>query len=333
MIKSTTILINIFIFLLLNTGVILSQSWNPEVIIKNGTTGQPGSVDGLKLIIISNGMQTLSELPGFSNKLSINNISLPDDLPVLFQVKFRGATYNKMVPPAPMFRTKPVEIIVYDTVNDLSGLDIKNVVQISREENSLRFIKVYIFNNLTNPKKSYVLTKPLEIFIPEQANEVKGQYTQSDSKMGIPLSLEKGEVGRKFDRAILPGQSELFISYTIPSNKNEITTLEDRILFEKEEGRVFLLNPPDIKIKGRDLSPPTVISESGPDGMMGIRLNYKNKIAILEIIGGNPQREDTPQERKVVNGKIFVNWINSTYGVLAILCLLISLSYIFVYKK
>ena len=333
MIKSTTILIYIFIFLLLNTGVILSQSWNPEVIIKNGTTGQPGSVDGLKLIIISNGMQTLSELPGFSNKLSINNISLPDDLPVLFQVKFRGATYNKMVPPAPMFRTKPVEIIVYDTVNDLSGLDIKNVVQISREENSLRFIKVYIFNNLTNPKKSYVLTKPLEIFIPEQANEVKGQYTQSDSKMGIPLSLEKGEVGRKFDRAILPGQSELFISYTIPSNKNEITTLEDRILFEKEEGRVFLLNPPDIKIKGRDLSPPTVISESGPDGMMGIRLNYKNKIAILEIIGGNPQREDTPQERKVVNGKIFVNWINSTYGVLAILCLLISLSYIFVYKK
>jgi hypothetical protein len=312
---------------------LISGGWKPEVVIKNGTLNQSGKVDSLKLIAISSGMQPIAELAGFDSKMIIDKIDIPDESPILFQAKYKGATYNKMVPPAPNFRNKPIEIIVYETTSNINDIDIKSVIQINREEDSLRFIKVYIFDNSTNPPKSFLPPESLEVFIPESAQNLRGQYTQADSKMGIPLSLDKGNIGRKFDRAILPGQSDLVISYNIKSNPSEITEYEDRILFEKENGKVYLLNPPDMKIKNKISGPPEKITDSGPDGMAGLKMVYNNGIANIEVSGGKPLVKETPSERKVVNGTIFINWINSTYGVLAVMGILFSLSFIFVYNK
>ncbi len=312
---------------------LFSGDWKPEVYIKNGTFNQSGRVDSLKLIAITSGMQPIGELNGFETKIIIDKIDIPDESPILFQAKYKGATYNKMVPPAPNFRNKPIEIIVYETTSNINDIDIRSVVQVNREDDSLRFIKVYIFENSTNPPKSFLPLSPIEVFVPDSALNTRGQYTQSDSKMGIPLSLEKGNIGRKFDRAILPGQSDLVISYNIQSNPNEITKFEDKILFEKENGKVFLLNPPDMKIKAIDLPPPEKITDSGPDGMAGLKLAYNNGSANIEISGGKPLVRETPSERRVINGTIFINWINSTYGVLAIIGLLFSLSFLFVYNK
>jgi hypothetical protein len=313
---------------------LISGGWKPEVVIKNGTLNQSGKVDSLKLIAISSGMQPIAELAGFDSKMIIDKIDIPDESPILFQAKYKGATYNKMVPPAPNFRNKPIEIIVYETTTNINDIDIKSVIQINREEDSLRFIKVYIFDNSTNPPKSFLPPESLEVFIPELAQNLRGQYTQADSKMGIPLSLDKGNIGRKFDRAILPGQSDLVISYNIQSNPSEITEYEDRILFEKENGKVYLLNPPEMKIKNKNSSgPPEKITDSGPDGMAGLKVMYNNGIANIEVSGGKPLVKETPSERKVVNGTIFINWINSTYGVLAVMGILFSLSFIFVYNK
>lgn len=321
------------LFLVLSVTNTMAQSWNPEIVIINGTTSQSGSIDSLKIITINTSMIPLGELSGFTGSKKIENMSLPDDLPVLFQAKYKGVTYNKMVPPAPIFRQKPVEITVYETISEFNGLDIKSVIQIVREENFLRFVKLYIFNNSTNPKRSYLSIPPPEIFIPENAEDVRGQFTQSDSKMGIPLTLAKGRLGRIFERGILPGQSDLIISYKIPSKKNELTTIEDQILFEKEDSKVFLINPPDMVVRGRDLQT-SILQESGPDGMLGISIKYNNKKAFLEIRGGEPiKKEAEVQERKVINGTIFTNWQNSTYGVLAVVALLFSLSFIFIYNQ
>ncbi len=307
--------------------------WTPEVTIINGTTGKQGSVDSLKLIAISTGMQPIGELNGFSGSTKITNINIPEESPILFQAKYKGATYNKMVPPAPIFRSKPVEITVYETITDTSTLDIKSVVQITRESNSLRFLKVYIFNNSINPPRSYVPDNSFEIFIPESAENIRGQYTQADSKMGIPLALEKGVMGRKFDRAVLPGQSDLMISYDIRANPEEVIKIEDKILFEKENSKIFLLNPPEMKVRIEGTSQTDQIIEKGPEGMIGVKLLYLNKSATLEIRGGKPIEREVAQERRVINGTIFVNWINSTYGVLAIIGILFSLSFLFVFNQ
>lgn len=328
--RTLIILLN---FLLLIISPLFGESWTPELRITNGTTSQPGMVEGVRIISIAESMQPIGEIPGFNGKLKIENINFPETSPILFQAKYKGAIYNKMVPPAPIFRQKPIEIVVYEPNFDLSTLDIKSVIQINREDNYLRFIKVYIFNNRTEPKKSYILNPPLEIFVPEDVEELRGQYTQPESQMGIPLALDKGKDGRKFERAILPGQSDLVITYKIPSKKDEITNIEDRILFEKEDGKVFLLNPPNMNLRGRDLVS-NFLDENGPDGMKGLKIIYKDKKATLEIVGGNPiAREPENIERKIVNGSIFTNWMNSTYGVLAVLGILFSLSFIFVYKK
>jgi hypothetical protein len=324
------IIISLFLGLLLP---LYSVGWTPEVIVINGTTGKQGSVESLKLIAISTGMQPIGELNGFSGTTKITNINIPEESPILFQARYKGATYNKMVPPAPIFRSKPVEITVYETITDISTLDIKSVIQITRESNSLRFLKVYIFNNSINPPRSYVPDNSLEIFIPESAENIRGQYTQADSKMGIPLALEKGVAGRKFDRAVLPGQSDLMITYDIKANPEEVLKIEDKILFEKENSKIFLLNPPEMKIRIDGVSQTDQLIEKGPEGMMGVKLSYINKSATIEIRGGKPIEREVTQERRVVNGTIFVNWINSTYGVLAIIGILFSLSFLFVFNQ
>ncbi len=321
------------ILVALSVSPVLSGDWVPEVLITNGTTGKPGSVDSLKLIAITTGMQPIGEINGFSNSTKISNLNLPDESPILFQARYKGATYNKMVPPAPIFRSKPVEIIVYETTQDLSSLDIKSVIQITREENVLRFLKVYIFNNTLNPPKSYVPLNSMEIYIPETAQNIRGQYTQSDSKMGIPLALEKGESGRKFDRAVLPGQSDLMISFDILANPDDITPFDDKIIFEKESSRIFLLNPPEIKLGMDGSTQADQKIEKGPEGMLGVKLNYKNKEASITIQGGRPIKREVAQERRVINGSIFINWVNSTYGVLAIIGILFSLSFLFVFNQ
>ena len=105
-------------------------------------------------------------------------------------------------------------------------------------------------------------------------------------------------------------------------------------MFEKENGKVYLLNPPEMKIKNKNSSNPSEkITDSGPDGMAGLKVMYNNGIANIEVSGGKPLVKEIPSERKVVNGTIFINWINSTYGVLAIMGILFSLSFIFVYNK
>jgi hypothetical protein len=329
----TSYLLFLSIWAAISVSPVLPGDWVPEVQITNGTTGRPGSVDSLKLIAITTGMQPLGEVNGFSYSTKISNMNLPDESPILFQARYRGATYNKMVPPAPIFRSKPIEIIVYETTQDLSSLDVKSVIQITREENVLRFLKVYIFSNTLNPPKSYVPLNSMEIYLPEKAQNIRGQYTQSDSKMGIPLALEKGEFGRKFDRAVLPGQSDLMISFDILANPEDVTSFDDKILFEKESSRIFLLNPPEMKLSMEGSTQADQMIEKGPEGMLGVKFNYKNKEANISIQGGKPIVREVAQERRVINGSLFTNWVNSTYGVFAIVGILFSLSFLFVFNQ
>ena len=72
----------VFFLLLLFIGFLLPiypGDWSPEVLIINGTTGKQGSVDSLKLIAISTGMQPIGELNGFSGSTKITNINIPED--------------------------------------------------------------------------------------------------------------------------------------------------------------------------------------------------------------------------------------------------------------
>ena len=123
-----------------------AEEINLKISLKNGTTGGIGKADTIKLIALQGGMVPIGEFQNKQGDFVLEKINFPDEAPVLIQVSYKGANYNKMVPPAPMFRTKLQEIIVYEVTSEFKGIDIKSLMQIIREENSIRVYKIFLID-------------------------------------------------------------------------------------------------------------------------------------------------------------------------------------------
>ncbi|MDX1959576.1 MAG: hypothetical protein SFU98_13440 [Leptospiraceae bacterium] len=320
--------------------VILSQSlysetWTPKIKLINGTNAGIGKAETIKLIALQGGMVPIAEFKDKSGEFSLGEINSPDGAPVLIQVNYKNANYNKMVPPAPNFRTKVQEIIVYESKNDLNSLDVKSVVQILREKDRILVQKLFILLNESKPEMSIYAPEKIQFYIPDNAREVTGGLTQGSSKMNIPLTLAKGDKGRVFERAILPGQSEIQISYYLDApNLSELNFLEKKD-FSSETIRIFLLKPEEMILSSSN-SKLTKLPEKGPDNSIAYRLELKDSMLhSLNLKGGSPVERETfvSNERKIENGNIFVSREKSLYGVIAVIAFLFSLNFMIRYKK
>ena len=98
-----------------------AEEINLKISLKNGTTGGIGKADTIKLIALQGGMVPIGEFQNKQGDFVLEKINFPDEAPVLIQVSYKGANYNKMVPPAPMFRTKVQEITVYEVTSEFKG--------------------------------------------------------------------------------------------------------------------------------------------------------------------------------------------------------------------
>ncbi len=327
----------VFLFTLLSH--LQAEELNLKISLKNGTDGGIGRADTIKLIALQGGMTPIGEFQNKQGDFLLEKINFPDEAPVLIQVSYKGANYNKMVPPTPMFRNKVQEITVYEITSDFKGMDVKSLMQILREENSVRVYKIFLIENNSNPPQSfYNKNSPLEIYVPKEATEVFGQLKQGDSKMGIPLTLTDGVKGKILDRPILPGSSELQISYSLPAKSLADISFKDEFSFEdKKSPRVIFFKPKDMKVEVKGAIGKEEIKDNIPQGLGALRVTYPAASSVeISVTGGSFEPEEDPhsaESRKVRNGTLFTTWDKSALGVIGIIGVLFTLSFVFVYRK
>ncbi|XDD49537.1 hypothetical protein AB3N59_14165 [Leptospira sp. WS92.C1] len=330
--------VTILSLLLFAQASLFSEEVELKIRIKNGTTGKEGSIESLRLIALQQGMIPIKELGPAKGSFTIPKTTVPDQTPLLIQVKYAGVNYNKMIPPVPVMRSAVQEITVYEKTKDKSLVRTRSAMQISRGKDFLRVFKVYLISNNTIPPKSYQDEQnPFEIFVPSEATEIVGQLTQGESKMAIPLQLQDGANGKFLDRAILPGSSELQISYIIPASNLSTVTFKDRMLAEKDEGfRAVFSKPGDMEVSFIGASKQEKIQEDVPSDMRAFKVGYpspKYEVSI-SVSGGAPVEMETERvNRKIENGTWFPTTERSLLGLVAILGFLFTLSFVFVYKK
>ncbi|TGL57702.1 hypothetical protein EHQ64_19635 [Leptospira sarikeiensis] len=309
-----------------------------QVVLKNGSTGGPGSAESIRLFALERQMMPL-QIPDsgpFRGSFKLSKINAPDGLPVLLQVTYNGVNYNKMIPPVPMLRTRPQEVIVYDKTPDRSVIKTKSLLHLVREKEALVVSKVSILTNNTIPPKSFQNPNdPLEVYIPEGALEINAQLTQSTNQMAIPIPLTKGKNGWVIDRAILPGTSQLIVNYMIPSTNLSPTQFKDKLLFENREGeKVVFSKPKDMQVSfiGQKGIRPVPV-DAPPDVTSNIVSYAGPQYEItLSVIGGEPIQETANQEREINNGSIFVSTEKTIYGVIGVLSFLFFLSFTITYR-
>lgn len=324
--------IGILIFIFISFYSIFAESWTPRIKIINGTTGQSGRADSIKLIALAGGMVPIYEENEKQGEFSLPTQTVDERTPILIQVNYRGVNYNKMVPPVPKMRADVQEVVVYDTTDEKNFLNIRGLLQISKGENHLRVYKLFLLSNKTNPKKSISNSGGLEIFVPENAVEVSGQLVQGEKGMPVPLNLTKGVLGRIMERPILPGESSLQISYIIPGS-GDTMDLEDRLTIEKENETLLFFKPIDMKISSTNALE-ALADEDMPEGMKAYRVQYDSERKVkLSFSGGKIEKEFSTRQRRIINGTVFDTTEKSILGVVAVLAFLFSLSFLFIYKK
>lgn len=153
--------------------------------------------------------------------------------------------------------------------------------------------------------------------------------------MAIPLGIPEGtNGGRILDRAILPGVSEMQISYFIPNNND---TFSERMLIESENGKFpIFVKPQDMEITTGEKTPVTKLDKDVPAGLSAYVLSSLEFGTTVEFTfsGGKPlptiSNNPNPE---IWNGSILTSWDLSLFAVVGFLGFLFTLSFIFVYRK
>ncbi|TGK12399.1 hypothetical protein EHO60_09135 [Leptospira fletcheri] len=330
-----------FLFLVFGGFAVSLQAEEVElqVILKNGTKGGEGSAEKVRAFALEKQMIPLSvgEIGPVRGSFRLPKVEAPNGLPILLQVTYGGVNYNKIVPPVPMMRAQPQEITVYEKTQDRSAIKTKSLLQITRSKDALIAFKVFILHNNSIPPRSFQNdADPIEIFVPSEATDVSAQLTQG-AGMGIPLQLRPGKQGWILDRPILPGTSQLYVSYSIPANNLASVTFKDKLLFEKNDGeRVVFAKPKDMELSFVGAKNLKKLEADVPEDVKAYSVAYSapRQEVTISVSGGKAVESfSSDQERNIENGKIFVSAEKTLLGVVAVLGLLFTLSFLFAYRK
>ena len=308
---------------------VFTETFHPYGKIINKTTNTNAIVDSLKIITLEGGMNVLKEYKNISSPFSLEKLEVPDSIPILIQVNYKNVNYNKIIPPAPMFRQKEQEIIVFENTKDASVLRTRSLLQAIKEEEGFRIYKIYIIENVSNPPRSFVQTEtPLEIYIPESALHLTGSLLQEGSRMAIPLQFTDGTKGKNFQRPILPGKNELQISFFMNTQGSDLQ-LKDKVLFESDSNsRPIFIKPTDVETQFANAISSKEIKEELPPGIRAFSVQYPKDVPLeISLKGGTPQRQTTDGTREQINGKWFYSYDRSLAGIALVLAFLFFLKY------
>ncbi|MDF3820385.1 hypothetical protein P3G55_10765 [Leptospira sp. 96542] len=330
-------ILSLFVFVF---SLFISPSYAEELTIfgtiKNGTTGGVGKATSIRMLALQGAMLPLGEIGPQSGKFQFPKMNLPEGAPILLQIEYQGVNYNKMIPPVTQFRTSPQEVVVYETGATKAEVAVKSLMQVMREKKGIRVFKLFLIDNHSNPPKSYdSKLNPLEYSVAEGAEDVLAQIQQPGSKMAIPLATPPGSNGGKIlDRAILPGVSEMQVSYLVP---NSVETIDESLFIESENGKFpIFVKPMDMELKILSGQSMAKLDKDVPQGLSAYVLEEKSfgtKIKLQTIGGKALPTISNNTNPEIVNGSILTTWDLSLFSVIGFLGLLFTLSFIFVYKN
>ncbi|MCC5815712.1 MAG: hypothetical protein JJT78_13235 [Leptospira sp.] len=326
------ILISLTFFSIILSNSLLADS-SLKVRLVNGTSQGIGKVDTLRVILLKEAMLPIRELKNLQGSFTIEKLDLPDGIPVLLQATYKGANYNKMIPPVPEMRKQEIVIEIFESGNDSKIIQTRSLLQMVKAPDHLQVFKIYIIQNKSNPPRSYSSPQGLDFYIPTNAKELRGTWTQGTSKMGIPMEFkDKSDTLKNVERSVLPGNTEVQISYTIPWTENSIT-FTDALLFEDSDNskqRPVFLKPQDMKLTVSSDSNPTELTDEIPEGLKAYMVRYDKgtKQATFKLEGGKPVvPKFAQQSREIVNGDLIPEWDTALVAVIGILALLFSIQY------
>lgn len=336
--KNFPLCIVFILFFFFSLSIVQAEKFDIRGKIQNGTTGQAGSAENIKLILLDNGMENIAELQNVQSNFIFQGIDIPKNSPILLQAIYSGVKYNKLIPPTPQFRNQEVEVIVYDISNDPGILQFKSILHIVRDSNFLIINKFYLIENTAKPLRSFVKKNYIEVYVPQNAKDLYAKLTPSGSKMGIPLNLQESQEGKLITRPILPGLSELQISYTIQAENLSDVEFEDKLLLRKKDDyRVVFYKPQKMKVEISNFKELFELQEDLPENTGAYKVYYpEGKTIKIRVSGGSPVKNTMTNQkqvqRKIINGTWFYNWDRSLLGVVVVVCILFLLSFIFVFR-
>ena len=315
----------IILFVLLSAAAAGAESWKPEIIFRNGTDGRRLEKMTVRFLSLENGMQETAKYENVDSGFKFPAIEVNESAPVLIQTLYKNATYNKMVPPVPAMRNRPQEITVYESSSDFSRVSVQSVLNAVREEEGVRIMKIYFLNKISSPKAAWYDSEGFEIYIPENAEEIQAQMTQGSGQMPIPLSLSEGKNGKKIQRAILPGESDIQISFLLRGK--ESVTFRDRLSIDKSKEKVILYRPKSMNLEFSGVRAEKITDEA-PMNAAAYKLEAeKDKVYEIRFSGGEAVKTGAPKGRLLRNGSIFTDIWKSLYGVLFVFFFLLAVKY------
>lgn len=302
-----------------------------KVRLVNGTTGQSGTAELIRVILLKDAMHPIRDVSSVSGRVTLSDLELPEGIPVLLQIFYKGAHYNKMIPPVAEIRSQEQEIVVYEPTSNSSAMVPKSLIQFVRMKEFLQVYKIYILQNTSKPARAYSAPGGLDFYIPLSATNLMGTWTQEGSKMGIPIEFQKkSDTIHSIERSVLPGTTEVQISYQIPWTTDSLV-VQDQILFEeKGRERPIFLRPQDMKVEFSSDGEPMQLKEGIPEGLNAYMVKYSegSKETEIRLSGGTPivpRFANTP--RQVVNGNLIPEWDSALVALVGFIALMFSFKY------
>jgi hypothetical protein len=182
--------------------------------VTNKTTNKPAAGDDVTLLKLEQGMQEVARSKTDAQgrfTLKVDDASTPH----LVRVNHRNVNYHRPAPPG----TTSVEVEVYDSAERLELTQSVDVIRLEADSGTLRATEMIAVSNSSNPPRTQMSAKNLEVVIPEGA---KIDQAIAAGPGGMPVTSAPVPTGQKnhyaFIFPIRPGETRFQLSYSMPYN-------------------------------------------------------------------------------------------------------------------
>jgi hypothetical protein len=221
--------------------------------VVNKSTGQPAA--GVEITLIQagqGGMRPVDTVQsGADGRFVIPAREAAPGMVSMLQAKFKGVTYNRVLPPnAP---SQGMEVAVFDTTTDTSAAQVgQHMIVLEHVPGELRVTETVMVQNptqrtLSNPQGT------LRFYVPPAAAD-KVRVSAASGAQGMPLNRPAMKTGEPnvyaVDFPVKPGDTRFDISWTTAfATPGEF---QGRVLHK--EGKTNLIVPRGMSLKGDKLT-------------------------------------------------------------------------------
>jgi hypothetical protein len=183
--------------------------------VANGTTQRPAAGEDVVLLSLAGGMQESARTK--TDSKGEFTLEVPDEgTQHLIRVTHQGVNYFHAAPQG----TTSAEITVYDSAKKVSNLIGEGrVVRVQTTGDQLEVSEMYIVRNESNPPRTWMSDRTLEVVLPDGAKVEQGMAAGPG---GMPVNSPLVPTGTSnryaFVYPLRPGRSQFQVIYKLPYN-------------------------------------------------------------------------------------------------------------------